>query len=115
MKSVSKALLIIAGLASMAFAADKPNFSGDWKLNAAKSNFGPIPPPTSYTRKIAHAEPTRIVERHSIAGRKVKDHVVMCRRRRARMVEFARGLAFAFVADPERSRHAEVHQKDIAG
>ena len=62
MKSVSKVLLVIAGLATMAFAADKPNFSGDWKLNAAKSNFGPIPPPASYARKITHAEPAITIE-----------------------------------------------------
>ena len=62
MKSVSKVLLVFAGLATMAFAADKPNFSGDWKLNAAKSSFGPIPPPTSYTRKITHADPAITIE-----------------------------------------------------
>jgi hypothetical protein len=65
MKYLSKAVLsifVIAVLASIALAADKPNFSGDWKLNAAKSNFGPIPPPTSYTRKVTHAEPSITIE-----------------------------------------------------
>jgi hypothetical protein len=62
MKSLSKALLVIAVLASMALAADKPNLSGDWKLNAAKSNFGPIPAPATYTRKVTHAEPSITIE-----------------------------------------------------
>jgi len=62
MKSLSKAVLIIAALASFALADDKPNFSGDWKMNAAKSNFGPIPAPATYTRKVAHAEPMITIE-----------------------------------------------------
>jgi hypothetical protein len=35
----------------------KPNFSGDWKLNLAKSSFGEMPAPTSMTLKITHEEP----------------------------------------------------------
>lgn len=35
----------------------KPNFSGDWKANMDKSDFGPMPPPSSLTAKIAHADP----------------------------------------------------------
>jgi hypothetical protein len=62
MKPLAKALLIIAALASIALAADKPNFSGDWKLNAAKSNFGPIPAPATYTRKVTHADPSITIE-----------------------------------------------------
>jgi len=62
MKSLWTAVLVMAALASMALAADKPNFSGDWKINTTKSNFGPIPPPTTYTRKVAHTEPTITIE-----------------------------------------------------
>jgi hypothetical protein len=55
-------------LAGVVAAADKPNFSGDWKMNAAKSDFGPLPPPTSLTRKITHAEPSlSIVEEQQSA------------------------------------------------
>ena len=40
-----------------------PNFSGDWKMNPTKSDFGGLPAPTSIVRTIAHAEPTlKIVE-----------------------------------------------------
>ena len=35
-----------------------PNFSGNWKLNAGKSNYGPIPVPDKFERKITHEEPT---------------------------------------------------------
>jgi hypothetical protein len=62
MKSLSKAVLIIAALSSIALAADKPNFSGDWKMNAAKSNFGPVPAPATFTRKVMHAEPSLTIE-----------------------------------------------------
>lgn len=62
MKTLSKALLIIAALATIALAADKPNFSGEWKVNTAKSNFGPIPAPATYARKVTHAEPSITIE-----------------------------------------------------
>jgi hypothetical protein len=52
------ALVLLAGIQP----AGKPNFSGDWKLNLEKSNFGAIPPPTSITRKIVHAEPSLTID-----------------------------------------------------
>lgn len=61
MKSLYIGLFAIAAVSSVA-AADKPNFSGDWKLNAAKSKFGPVPAPVTYTRKVTHAEPTLTIE-----------------------------------------------------
>jgi hypothetical protein len=47
------ALLALAALPALA----KPNFTGDWKLNTAKSTFGDIPAPDSMSIKIDHAEP----------------------------------------------------------
>jgi hypothetical protein len=35
----------------------KPNFTGEWKLNAAKSDFGPTPAPERLSRKVEHADP----------------------------------------------------------
>lgn len=49
-----------------AMAAGKPDFSGEWKLNVDKSNFGPIPPPTSETQKIDHKDPVvKILTNHN--------------------------------------------------
>ena len=39
-----------------------PNFSGDWKLNASKSDFGPMPAPETLTMKIEHKDPALKVE-----------------------------------------------------
>ena len=62
MNALLKTVLILAALAGLSLAADKPNFSGDWKLNTAKSNFGPIPAPATYLRKVTHAEPSITIE-----------------------------------------------------
>lgn len=48
-----------AATASVAPSSGKrADFSGEWKLNVDKSNFGPVPPPTSETQKIDHHDPT---------------------------------------------------------
>jgi hypothetical protein len=62
MNLLTKAVITLAALASIALAADKPNFSGDWKMDPAKSNFGGIPAPATYTRKVSHTEPSITVE-----------------------------------------------------
>lgn len=49
------AALIAAGTASQAQA--KPNFSGEWKIDAAKSSFGQMPAPTTFVRKVDHKDP----------------------------------------------------------
>lgn len=36
----------------------KPNFSGDWKVNVSKSDFGQMPAPSSMTGKITHQDPS---------------------------------------------------------
>lgn len=49
------------GLFTMALAVvqtqAKSDFSGTWKINTSKSDFGPMPPPDSITQKITHADP----------------------------------------------------------
>lgn len=52
-------LTIAAALTcSAALAADKPDFSGSWKLNNAKSDFGPMPQgPEKFERKVDHKDP----------------------------------------------------------
>lgn len=47
------AALLLTALPALA----KPNFTGDWKLNTTKSDFGQVPPPDSMTYKIDHADP----------------------------------------------------------
>lgn len=51
---------IIVGLllcSAAAVAADKPDFSGNWKLNTEKSDFGPMPKPEKADYVISHKEP----------------------------------------------------------
>lgn len=64
------ALLFAAGTL---VAADKPNFTGEWKLNVDKSTFGPMPPPVSQVMKIEHADPSMVVnqDQEGADGQKV--------------------------------------------
>jgi hypothetical protein len=62
------AVLLVLGLVGGGQGAAKPNFSGEWKMNAAKSSFGVLPPPDSMSRSITHAEPSlAIVEKQQSA------------------------------------------------
>lgn len=47
----------LIGFLAVAQAQSKPNFSGAWKVNNSKSDFGPMPAPQSSTSKIDHKEP----------------------------------------------------------
>lgn len=51
------AFLVALSLASVS-AQQKPDFSGTWKLNVAKSDFGVIGGPTSRTDVITHKDPS---------------------------------------------------------
>jgi hypothetical protein len=53
------ALAILCAAAMAAITPDEktPDLSGTWKLDLAKSDFGPIPPPDSQTNVIDHKEP----------------------------------------------------------
>jgi hypothetical protein len=62
------ALLIGSG---SAVAADKPDFSGEWKLNAESSFYGTAPEPASLIRKITHKDPSLIItEEQEMNGQK---------------------------------------------
>jgi hypothetical protein len=57
-----RSLTLLVLSATLAFgvglaAQGKPNFTGEWTLVADKSDFGPMPPPTSMTRTITHNDP----------------------------------------------------------
>jgi hypothetical protein len=45
-------------LVAPAGAFAKPNFSGNWTFNASKSDFGPMPTPEKWERKITHEDPS---------------------------------------------------------
>ncbi len=51
------AVFVFTAGVSRAWAA-KPDFSGTWKLNSAKSDFGPIPAPDKWERKVTHQDPS---------------------------------------------------------
>ena len=46
--------LVILTLAVALAALAAPNFTGEWKLNLPKSDFGQMPPPTSRVDKVTH-------------------------------------------------------------
>ena len=60
------ALLLTA--ASFTALAEKPNFTGEWTLNADKSNLGPMPPPQSMTRKVDHTDPALNMTQATVGG-----------------------------------------------
>ena len=66
MRTILIALVAVTLLAGRAAAADKPNFSGNWKMNAARSNFAGGPPPDSIERKISHAEPALLIDEEQL-------------------------------------------------
>jgi len=50
-------------------AADVPNFTGEWKMNPAKSDFGAIPAPEVLTRSIRHDEPSLEIKTYQKGAR----------------------------------------------
>ncbi|MGD0578064.1 MAG: hypothetical protein ABSC08_03960 [Bryobacteraceae bacterium] len=56
--------LLMCSLAALA--ADKPDFSGNWKLNVEKSDFGPMPKPEKADYVIAHKDPELNVKQTAV-------------------------------------------------
>ena len=56
------ALLLVLGVSSAWAQGAKPNFSGTWQLDPAKSEFGPMPPPTSMVTTIEHKDPKVVIK-----------------------------------------------------
>ncbi len=54
---LSTLTLSLSLCATVVFAAGKPDFTGEWTLNAARSDFGPMPAPEKMVRKIDHRDP----------------------------------------------------------
>ena len=57
MRTIHRFAACVFVLALGAFAQTKPDFSGTWKLDNTRSNFGALPAPQSSTLKIEHKEP----------------------------------------------------------
>jgi hypothetical protein len=68
MRILAATLVALALAAHEIPAQSKPNFSGSWKMNAARSNFGLLPAPASIERKITHAEPSLVIVEAQDAG-----------------------------------------------
>jgi hypothetical protein len=69
MKSVVHVMIamLVVGLGTVM--AARPNYTGEWKLNAEKSDFGMAPPISNRTDKIVHNEPSlQIVRTQTIAA-----------------------------------------------
>ena len=65
-------LFVLAPVASAA-----PNFSGNWKINAAKTDVGPLPAPEKYEQKIDHKDPSLkyTINQANQMGEFTSDHV----------------------------------------
>ncbi|HEV8038252.1 MAG TPA: hypothetical protein VGP62_05255 [Bryobacteraceae bacterium] len=68
MRKAIVAALFVTAFATSMLAQSKPNFSGTWKLNVAKCDFGPLPAPDSRTDVITHNEPTIKIDVDSKGG-----------------------------------------------
>jgi hypothetical protein len=63
MKSVSFVVVVLAAAFGIAQSAH-PDFSGDWKMNIVKTDFGPLPAPSMLNRTIKHADPVLEYTQH---------------------------------------------------
>jgi hypothetical protein len=57
MRPLMSTLFVIAAAANLTVAGDKPDFSGNWKLDVEKSVFGPLPAPMAMTRTVEQKDP----------------------------------------------------------
>lgn len=49
--------MLIPMLLTILPAADHPNFTGTWKMDSEHSDFGQIPMPAAFARKVEHEDP----------------------------------------------------------
>jgi len=67
MKTLSTILVMgtLAGVVPFQIRAQSaPNFSGEWKMNIALSDYGPVPAPQMMTRSIQHKDPALHISTH---------------------------------------------------
>ena len=61
--------LLLCIPAAMLLAADKPDYSGHWVVDLAKSDFGMVPPPTKMERDIEHKDPDMSIKSLQVGER----------------------------------------------
>lgn len=66
--SSSCILLLLTLASSSSLLAAKPNFSGEWKVDAAKSDFGDMPAPSSLSMEVDHADPKLVLKEFQSGG-----------------------------------------------
>ncbi len=64
----SKFLLLTLLLAAASLLAAKPNFSGEWKIDTAKSDFGDMPVPSEIVMQIEHSDPKLAMKQFQSGG-----------------------------------------------
>jgi len=62
-------LLLLSVPVALLFAADKPNYSGQWTVDLAKSDFGMMPPPEKLERTIDHKDPEISIQTLQVGAR----------------------------------------------
>ena len=65
---MTKLLLSAIALSLLLGQSAKPNFTGEWTLNTAQSNFGALPAPTTLTRSIKHEEPALTIVEYQLGA-----------------------------------------------
>jgi len=55
-------LILVAGALAAQPSGRKPNFSGEWRMDAEQSDFGKFPVPTTILRTIAQKDPDLVVD-----------------------------------------------------
>lgn len=73
---IAAAAPIPAKTMPVATAGPHPNFSGVWKLNTAKSDFGVMPPPDTRTDTIDHNDPTLKLSRKESGPEGAREYVL---------------------------------------
>ena len=61
-------LLLTLLLSASSLLAAKPNFSGEWKIDTAKSDFGDMPAPSEIVMQIEHADPKVAMKQFQSGG-----------------------------------------------
>jgi len=61
-------LSFLTAALTLATAQAKTDYSGTWKVDTSKSDFGPMPPPDSITEKIVHEDPSLKVNVAQVGG-----------------------------------------------